>query len=187
MMLRIMAATAALALAACEGQQEAGNAAANGAAAAAGGNAATSSGGDAGTAGAAMVEMRPGQWETTVEVLRLDMANVPGMPAGMTQPLPPPQTIRSCVTPEQARRPDADMFAGGNQAGCTYENFSMTGGRIQGAVTCNSSGTTVRSTFNGSFGAESMQVESESQVSANGVTVDTATRVTGRRLGDCPA
>ena len=183
---RIMAAMAALALASCEGQQGAGNAAANGAAAA-GGNAATAAGGDAGTAGAAMVEMRPGQWETTIEVLRLNMANVPGMPAGMTQPLPPPTTVRSCVTPEQARRPNADMFAGGNQAGCTYENFSMTGGRIQGVVTCNSSGTTVRSTFNGSFGAESMQVDSESQVSANGVTVDTASRVTGRRLGDCPA
>jgi Protein of unknown function (DUF3617) len=186
MSFRIMAATAALALAACNNQQEAGNAAANGAAAD-GGNVATAAGGDAGTAGAAMVEMRPGQWETTVEVLRLNMANVPGMPAGMTQPLPPPTTVRSCVTPEQARRPNADMFAGGNQAGCTYENFSMTGGRMQGVVTCNSSGTTVRSTFNGSFGAESMQVESETQVSANGVTVDTASRVTGRRLGDCPA
>ena len=113
MKLRIMAATAALALASCGAQQEAGNAAANGAAAD-GGNVATAAGGDAGTAGAAMVEMRPGQWETTVEVLRLNMANVPGMPAGMTQPLPPPQTIRSCV-PRTASRPGHVE----RQSGCT--------------------------------------------------------------------
>ena len=74
---------------------------ANGAAPA---NAAAPVGTEGGGAPAAMAELRPGQWETTVEVLRMDM---PNMPQGVTLPKQGPVTIRSCLTPEQARRPNA--------------------------------------------------------------------------------
>ncbi len=184
----VTAAVAALLLASCGGRDQAGNQAAGGEGgnAAAGGEAAVQ-GGAGGPAGAT-ISLQPGQWETRVEVLRLDMANMPNMPAGMTTPLPPPTTIRSCLTPEQASQPNANFLTGsGEQGGCTYENFSMTGGRIQGTVTCNSQGTTARTTMNGRFAGDSYEMESESRVSANGATIDTASRVTSRRIGDCPA
>ena len=187
---RITAAAAALLLVSCSGQNGAGNGSANAAGgneAAAGADAAPEAGSAAAPA-AAMAQLSPGQWETRVEVLRLNMSDVPNMPAGVTPPMPPPTTVRSCLTPEQARQPNAGFLTGGeNQSGCTYEDFSMTGGRMQGIVTCTREGTTVRATVNGSFTADSYAMESESRVTANGMTVETASRVTSRRIGDCPA
>jgi len=184
-------AAAALLLVSCGGRDEAGNegAPASGGNATAAGNAqAGADGGDGGAAAAAgaVAEMRPGQWETTVEVLRVDMGNVPGMPPGMTPPGQGRTSVRSCLTPEQARRPNANFMTGADQAGCTYENFSMAGGRVRGTATCNQAGSTVRTTIDGSFAAESYRIETQSQVSTNGMNVETSTRISGRRIGDCP-
>lgn len=178
---------AALLLASCGSRDEAGNAAANGAAGnGAAGKATAADGGPA--AAAAAISLRPGQWETRVEVLRLDMGGMPNMPAGMNTPLPPPTTILSCLTPEQASRPNADFITGsGEQGGCTYQDFSMAGGRIRGTVTCNAQGTQMRTTMNGEFAPDSYRMESESRISANGNTIDTASRISARRIGDCPA
>lgn len=178
----ITTAAAALLLVSCSGGDKAGNEAAI----SGDGNAAASAGGTESSRGGATAELSPGQWETTVEILRMDMGNVPGMPAGMTPPRPAPTTVRSCLTPQQARRPNAGFMAGNNEAGCAYENFSMAGGRVQGTMTCNQQGSTVRATVNGSFSPESYRMESDSQVNSNGVSVSTTTRVTGRRIGDCP-
>lgn len=182
----IVTAAAALLLVSCGSRDQAGNQSTDNAA----GNAAAGEAGAEGgpAAGGATIALRPGQWETIVEVLRLNMADMPNMPAGMTTPLPPPTTVRSCLTPEQARQPNANFLTGsGDQGGCTYQDFSMAGGRIRGTVTCNSQGTNMRTTMDGTFGGDSYRIESESQVSANGATIDTATRITARRIGDCPA
>ena len=181
----ITAAAMALLLASCGSREEADNDAAGAGNMSAPANDQAAAGD--GPAGAATAELRPGQWETTVEILRMDLGNVPGMPAGVTPPVQAPVTVRSCITPEQARRPDAGFMTGAqDKSGCSYEDFSMSGGRLRGTVTCNQQGSTVRATFDGSFGAESYRLESESRVSANGTEVSTATRITARRIGDCP-
>jgi hypothetical protein len=112
----------------------------------------------------------------------------PRIPGGIVPPVPPPSTVRSCLTPEQARRPDAGFLTGkGAQAGCAYENLTMSDGRIQGAVTCDSQGTRVRTTMDGRFGSDSYTVESQSRIETNGMTIESAGRATSRRIGDCPA
>ncbi len=184
----IIAAATALLLVSCNAQEGTGNEGANGAGANEAEADAAAEGGSAAAPPAAMATLSPGQWETRVEVLRLNMSDVPNMPAGMTPPMPPPTTVRSCLTPEQARQPNAGFLTGAeNQSGCTYENFSMAGGRMRGIVTCTREGTTVRATVNGSFTADSYEMESESRVTANGMTVETASRVSSRRIGDCTA
>jgi hypothetical protein len=179
--MRLAVATAAIAmLAACSGGGGGGNeqAPAN----AAGNAAGTESGGGGETAS---VSLQPGQWETTVQVTRMD---VPNMPQGVTPQTPPPTTIRSCITPEQAARPNADFLTGsGETGGCSYENFSMAGGRIQGTVSCNSQGTTMRSTFDGQFTPSSYEMNTQVETNAGGMAMNMATRTTARRVGDCPA
>lgn len=169
-------------LSSCSGADKSENKAAitNGAAPA---NAAVETGEPVAATPVVTAELRPGQWETTIEILRMD---VPNLPKGMTLPRQAPATVRSCLTPEQARRPSAGFMTGKDGAGCTYENFSMSGGRIQGTLTCNHGGTSVRATMNGTFSAESYQMETEAQTQANGMNVSTATRITSRRTGDCP-
>ncbi|MGQ0588105.1 MAG: DUF3617 domain-containing protein [Sphingosinicella sp.] len=135
----------------------------------------------------ASVALQPGQYETTVEVTRVAMANMPNMPAGMTPP-PPPTTVRSCLTPEQAARPNANFLSGsGDTGGCEYSNFSMDGGRMRGTVQCDSEGSTMRSTFDGRISGDGYQMTSQAQVTASGMTMEMDTRTTARRIGDCPA
>jgi hypothetical protein len=129
--------------------------------------------------------MQPGEWETTVEVVRME---APNMPQGMNMPMPAATTIRTCLTAEQVSRPNAGFLTGkGDASGCTYENFSMAGGRIQGSVQCSSQGTTMRSTFNGQFSATSYEMTQQVETGAQGMTMEMESRTSGRRIGDCPA
>lgn len=188
-MRRCITALAALLIVSCGSQEKAANGSAAGneagaAQPATSGGTGTESGGGG---GAATASLTPGEYETRVEVLRINMVNGPNLPAGITTPVPPPTVARSCLTADKARRPDANFLTGsGAQGGCTYENLSMEGGRIQGAVTCSSEGTRMRTTMNGQFGADGYSMESESRVEAGGMTMETASRITTRRIGDCP-
>jgi hypothetical protein len=168
-------AISAILLAACG--SEAGNeqAAAN--------KAAPASSGGGGMAAGAMT-MQPGQWEIRTEVGRME---VPNMPAGMSPPTPPPTTVNTCLTPEQARAPSGDFLTGSGQAaGCTTENMSMAGGRVRGIVQCNQQGTTMRSTMDGQFSPTSFEINQRVETSAQGMNMTMESRTTGRRTGDCP-
>ena len=163
-------------LAACSGQSGNDQTAADGAAPA-------EAGSGAGEAG--LAALQPGEWETTVEVLSME---VPGMPAGMAAPAIPPTTTRHCVTPEEAAQPNAEFFAGNAEgAACQRENFTIANGRISGVITCAAEGTTIRSEMNGQFASDRYEVTSRTQTTAQGMTMNGETRLTARRVGDCPA
>src|SRR5687767_12418733 len=113
-MRRSIAGLTILLLAACGG--EAGNEQA-----AEGTKAAAAASGGGGGGGA--VAMQPGQWEIRTEVVRME---VPNMPQGVNAPTPPPTTVNTCLTPEQASAPSGGFLTGsGEAAGCTSQNMSM--------------------------------------------------------------
>jgi len=126
--------------------------------------------------------LEPGQWDMNVAVTKIE---APGMPQGANVPMPPPQTISQCLTPEQARNPGADFAGGGQQGGCTSEDYRMADGRISGTLQCNQAGATMRATVSGTFTRESMDMTMNSQTQAGGQNVNTEVRVTGRRTGEC--
>jgi hypothetical protein len=165
----------ALALAACSGGNDGGDANE-----AAGNKAAASGGGSAG------VTMQPGQWEMTATVTRM---TVPGMPAGMNAPLPQPSTTQNCLTAEEVAQANANFInesAGGNE-GCTSENSSMSGGRIQATIQCNRPEGQVRMTMAGQYTATTLEMTQQLRTNAQGnnQNVELDSRVTGRRIGDC--
>lgn len=167
-----IAAMAALLLAACGGQGEGGNESAGEKAAAGGG-------------GAAAAAFQPGLWEITTQVLNMSGPNIP---QGVTMPTPPPTTVRTCMTPEQAGQPGANFFTGsGESGGCTYENNSMAGGRIAATVQCNNEGGTMRSNMSGQFTATSFELDQQVETTAQGMTMNIESRTSGRRVGDCPS
>lgn len=168
---------AALAIAACGGNGDG----AGGNDAAAESNAAAGGGGG----GAASAAMQPGQWEITTTVASI---SVPNMPSGMAPPVPPPTTVRSCLTPEEASQPNANFLTGmGESGGCTYENQSMEGGRVQSTVQCSSGGATMRTVVSGQFTPTSFEVNQRATTSAQGMNMEIESRTAGRRIGDCPA
>lgn len=169
-------AAAMLLLAACGSQSGNEQAAANGAQ--------TGESPAAGGAGAS-VTLQPGQWQSTVEIVRV---SAPNMPPGMAPPAMPPVTASYCITPEQAANPNAGMIAGSNaQTGCTTENYSMTNGRIQGTIQCDIQGNVARTTMDGQFTPTSYEMTMVGQQTMGGVTTETETRITAQRTGDCPA
>jgi hypothetical protein len=165
----------ALALAACGGGGGDANKAADGEGAAAKGG------------GGGAVAMQPGEWEMTTTVTRM---NMPGMPAGTNAPMPGPQTVRNCLTPEEAAQASENFLSEttGAGEGCTSENSSMSGGRIQATVQCNRPEGRVRMTMNGQYTATTLEMTQQVQTTApGGQNVEMEARIAGRRVGDCPA
>lgn len=129
----------------------------------------------------------PGEWEVASEVLRVSAPNLPIQ--ARDRMIGPRARIRSCVTPEQAARPDARFLAGQSQRGCGYADFAMADGRMTGTMHCPEpgGGTTV-ARMTGDYRRDryalAMTIETPMP---DGAMIRIETRTLGRRVGDCPA
>jgi hypothetical protein len=167
-------AAAALLLAACGSQSGGANQ-----------QAGTGSGG-APTGGGGAVTLQPGEWEVTVA---MGLPDMPNLPAGTPRPNIPPTTARSCLTPEQVSRANASFLGGGNQHGvdCDYSGVTIANGRIQGVSTCRRNDMEVSMTMDGNFTPTAYDVNQQIRTTMRGRTSESSGRLTGRRIGDCPA
>lgn len=127
----------------------------------------------------ASVQLRPGQWQMTTQVTRI---NVPNMPAGVTAPVPGPQTTTNCLTAEEAARANTNMWA----EGCTGDNGTMTGGRIQGRLQCDGPQGRATIVLSGQYTAETIDLTTRQFEAGPGAqTMTMEAHITGRRIGDC--
>ena len=176
-MMRIgTAAAALLALAACGGADEG-----NGTAAAAGGEKA-----GAAAAGGGDVQLEPGLWEMKAEVV-----NVQGLPKEITDGMKTAagQTQQNCITPEEVKQANAGLVTDANQKDCKQEGFAFRNGRIQGKLVCTGSDTPGSATLelNGTYSARTLDMTQKMTTGGEGMNMVMETRVTGRRVGECPA
>jgi hypothetical protein len=174
-MRRSFAALSALLLASCGGQGDNENQQSG----AQGASEAVASG----AGGGGDVTLQPGLWESTVEIVSMTM---PNMPQGMTMPKQAAVSTRACMTPSQLSAPGPSFFSGNKDANCTSQNFSMSGGRLQGTLQCEVAGTTQRMTMDGQFTPTSYEVTQHIEMTVSGVATEQEVRVTSRRVGDCP-
>ena len=142
------------------------------------------------------VSIKPGQWENTVEFvdIQFDQSKLPPDAQAFVGPMLEAMkgqinTTRSCVTEEQATKPQAEMFAGNENADCEYTKFEFSGGQMDMAMTCKdpTSGT-ASITNTGTYTTDSydmrMTVElTESEMGAMTITANSK----GTHVGDCPA
>lgn len=135
------------------------------------------------------VKLKPGQWESTVEILSVDGAGMP--PAALAMMKGHKTTSRSCITPEQAERPNAALLAGRKDNRCSYQDWSMAGGRMHGTITCAGEGGRgkMTMTMDGSYGADSYDVSTQmaSAGMPGGMSMTMKSHSTSKRIGDCPA
>ena len=133
------------------------------------------------------VRPKPGRWRNEMKLEKLE---IPGMPPqakeAMTKQMGMSQTIISCLTPEQASRPDASFFQKG-ASGCTYNRFSMAGGKLDADMTCaRGQGPQQRMTMTGTYGEEAFDMRMSSQGSmGQGMTMNMTMSVKAQRVGDC--
>jgi hypothetical protein len=133
------------------------------------------------------MKIEAGQWEATNEILS---ANAPGMPEGMLkQMVGQKTTVQNCITPEQAAKPSANFLAAQENSNCTYQDWSMDGGRMTGTMTCEGGempGKMVM-TMDGRYGSTSYDMNMDMQTTGlpNNMSMVIKARTTGKRVGDC--
>lgn len=134
---------------------------------------------------------RPGEWETTVELIDVD---IPGMPAGsvrdsMVEMMKKTKTTtKNCVTKEDAEKPEASVFTG-SKGKCSYDRMTMSGGKIDAVMTCvDASGRgKLEMTSVGTYDDTSFTMTNDMRTTAPGQSeaMHMKAKVTGKRTGDC--
>ena len=139
-------------------------------------------------AGGGEMRLRPGEWRID-SALTLD--EVPGAPAEqigrLRQTLERKSTTSECLTPEEAARPNAGMF-GQQNSRCTYENFEMSGGRIDATMRCpGAGGAEMVMKMDGSYAPDSykMNAAMDMQGLSGSHSLKMTMRSTGTRVGEC--
>jgi hypothetical protein len=185
---RLILGAAALALAACgsSGGDKAGEGGGNGSAAATG-SGGSDGGGVSGGSGSA-VSLQPGEWEMKMEVVNV---KVEGLPEGVADGMKSQAggINRTCMTPEEAKAPKGDIFAGDKSANCKSEGFKWEGGRIEGKTTCAGQGGTGQTvmTMDGRYTPQSIDMTMKSDTEMMGKAMTMEMRVSGKRVGECTA
>jgi hypothetical protein len=139
----------------------------------------------------ANINITPGQWENTVQLTEFDVPDMPDeMRAMVEEEMGRARTTTSCITPEEASNPEANMFGGEDEEDCTYSEFTMSNGTILIAGSCDPVGggaTAMRMEGNYTATSYNMNMNVEADAGPMG-SMAMAGQVTGRYLGpDCGA
>ncbi len=143
------------------------------------------------TAAGAAPRMSPGRWEGTATITDMQM---PGMPAEMGENMKAQMTkahaFTNCLTPEEAAKPAADFFAGGNNS-CVYDHFSMANGQLDAAMTCKGQGPggAMNATMKGNFSSDSFQMAMTSKSAGTPgqpmTNITMSMKMEAKRVGEC--
>lgn len=129
-----------------------------------------------------------GQWDTTVEVTE---ASMPGMPPEMLKQMTSQKrTISHCMTKEEAEKSAEEMFKKQGDGTCSYQRFSMAGGKIDAMLTCSGGDKGGKSeiAMSGTYTADSYQTATEMKITnaqMPGGAMTMKAKSSGKRTGDC--
>lgn len=141
----------------------------------------------AGGENAMMVE--PGRWEGVVRIEEID---IPGLPPQardqMKAQMGRDNSFVSCVTEEDVKAKKAFFTGAARDKSCTYDRFTMAGGRIDAAMKCDRGGDGVMAmTMNGRYAPQSyeMAIASKGQGEGPMAKMSMKMSVSAKRVGAC--
>lgn len=140
----------------------------------------------AGKIAASNLTPQPGRWEAAMRLEKMEVGNMPPeVKAAMAQQQGMTQTYATCLTPEQAAKPNADFFKN-DAKDCTYDHFTMAGGRIDAELTCKPVAGPTKMKMTGTYGPDlyDIRITSEGEMQP-GIAMSVAMTVTSRRTGAC--
>lgn len=141
---------------------------------------------DASAAAGSTPSLKPGQWETTTEMLEMKME---GAPTAANEAFKPTRTVtRHCVTPNQASAAVPNFEPPQHGGRCDIKRRNWSGGTIDMAMTCsgpNGEGKAeIAST--GRYDDDRFTMDNRTAMTGpNGVRIDSRMRISGQRVGDC--
>lgn len=130
--------------------------------------------------------VNPGKWRTTVEIkdLKLGVANVPpGVAESIKQQMSATQTFEICITPEEASKPNTELFSGA-ESNCKYDRFNMGGGKIDAAMTCTDAGGRHSTELKGTYAPDSYEISGSSERTGQ-MSMSMTTHIKSERIGEC--
>lgn len=146
---------------------------------------------DSGISGDDSFQVRPGKWESKVALLDID---IPGMPAEMQDTMKrtfaerQPSSFTSCLTPEEAKKPKEDFFAGNDN--CRYDSFKMGDGKIDAKMRCDAGESVQLMEMAGTYSPDSYTMTmtmKRAGAESPGAGTRMTMRVDARHVGACDA
>lgn len=135
---------------------------------------------------AANLKPAPGRWEASMKFEKMDIPNMPPQAKeAMNKQMNVSQTFASCLTPEEANKPNGSFFQKGAE-NCKYEHFVMADGKIDAAMVCKERNTQVKMTMAGSYSTDQydMHVTSQGEMQP-GMPMSVSMSISARRTGAC--
>jgi hypothetical protein len=155
-----------------------------------------------GSGGSSGGGIEPGEWETTAELVRVDVSNLPEeMRRTIQVPASRTTTTRGCwtTTAELVRVRNLRFTIPGPYmpgAGCNFPELTLDGGTLRGRMSCTGfpapvaiaagQTTTVSGELDGSYTPNRLQATMRGEVRFGANSGSAEVRFTGRRLGQCP-
>ncbi len=143
----------------------------------------------AATGGDNAMMVEPGRWEG---VVKIEEMNIPGLPPQareqMKAQMGNENKFVSCVTPEDVKAKKAFFTGDAKDKSCTYDHFTMAGGKIDAAMKCNRGGDgKMAMTMNGNYAPQSynMAITSEGQGEGPMAKMSMKMSVSAKRVGAC--
>ncbi len=135
------------------------------------------------------MKIEPGQWEATNEIVSV---NAPSVPGDVLKKMVGQTTkVSNCITPEQAAKPSANFLAAQQNNQCTYQDWSMEGGRMTGTMTCQGGQMPgkVIMTMAGAYASNRYDLDMDMKTTGlpGGMEMNIKAKTTGRRTGECTA
>jgi hypothetical protein len=134
--------------------------------------------------------VRPGKWQSKVQIEEFEL---PGAPpeakTAMRSMNNRAQVYESCLTPEEAKRPKEDFFAGSNK-NCRYDHFTMGDGKIDAVMKCTGGEMAQTMAMQGTYSPDAYQMLMSMKAQAGSQAVGGMTmtmRVDAKRIGECDA
>ncbi len=140
----------------------------------------------AGKVAASGMNPQPGRWQASLKIESMDM---PGMPAqakeAMNKSLSATQSYFTCLTPEDANKPNAEFFQR-TAKNCKYDHFTMAGGKIDAEMTCGEGGVSTKMKMLGSYAGDMYDLKVSSQGEMQkGMPMTMTMSIASRRVGEC--
>lgn len=141
------------------------------------------------------LKLKPGRWELTMKFARFE---VEGMPPeaqkAMQEMMGQTRTYASCLTKEEAEKPDGSFFGQENE-NCRYDTFTMAGGKIDATMTCKDKNKgeggeggsgEAKMTMVGTYAPDSYDMAMTMKGKApNGNAMNIEMAATSKHVGDC--
>jgi len=156
----------------------------------------------------AVTALNPGAWTTTSEIVNVELPSIEGQDPQMAEAMIGSMKGRktsttTCLTPEQAKSPNAGLIGGKEGGQCSFESFSLSHGTLDSVMSCHKEGEAARMVIatHGSYSGDEVALDAVMRVDTaeriekveKGEKTEAAqtlrlhARITGKRTGACEA